>query len=98
MGFPGAYSHHVADGQRHDYIQVSGSGPVAEGERYPAYDTPEEAVAVWRNAVKEFEGKNYLYWRVKPEIDHDEQKRSFDGSPNPTFGKWKVYSRFRALD
>ena len=98
MGNLSAYLDH--DGERYTYIVVSGDGPVDEGCRFPLYDSAEDAVAAWCNAIKSFEGKKFLYWRIRPEIEQDQNKFSIydDGRPNPTLGKWRVYSRFRVLD
>ena len=98
LGNAQSFFFHV-DGTEHDYIQVT-SVVVADGESSPVYDTAEEAVNAWRSAVRQFEGKKYLYWRVKPVIEQDQNEKSIvdDASPNPTFGKWRVYSRFRVLE
>jgi hypothetical protein len=89
------------DGTEHDYIVVS-DRLKAEGESSGVFDTAEQAIQAWRDAVKPYEGKAYLYWRSVPEIDQDDNKFDFfarpQRKPNPTFEKWRIYSRFRVLD
>jgi hypothetical protein len=90
------------DGQRLDYVVVCGGDhAIPEGEMMPVYDTAEDAVKDWRKSVREYEGEEFLYWRIRPEIAQDENEKTYvfdpEGQPNPTYGKWKVYSRFRAV-
>jgi len=83
-------------------ICAGSSVPKPEGDKLQLFDTAEEAINGWREAVKPHQGRTYLYWRIVPEIDVDEDE--FDTwstgvkQPNTTYGKWKVYSRFRTLD
>lgn len=87
------------NGKFYRYVVVSGDGPVEEGCLLPVYDSAEDAISALRQAWKSFEGRRFLYWRIRPEIAQDENEKDFltDG-PNPNFGKWKTYSRFRAID
>lgn len=89
------------DGDKMDYVVVCGGDePIPEGSVLPVYDTPEDAVKSWRKAVRRYEGEEFLYWRIKPEIEQDSHKTTWlTGKPetNPTYGKWKIYSRFRAV-
>jgi len=102
MGEAGQTFPHLSGGS-HSYLEVGAGGVRKEGASYPSHlrDTPEQAVAAWRDAVRAFEGNEFLYWRVKPEIDQWTDKvyygNSPEGEPNPYYGKWSVYSRFRAL-
>jgi hypothetical protein len=100
MGKEGPIFRHV-DGTQHDYIQVCSGGVRSDGEEMLLCDTPEEAIKSWYDSLQPFKGKKYLYWRIKPEIAQDKNERDFTRGgkvKNPTFGKWKVYSRFRVLD
>lgn len=94
MGAHAAYFRH--NGRRYDYVVVSGGVVVDGGYVVPVYDTVEIAIEALRQGWKPFEGKKYLFWRIRPEIMQD--KVTFDGLDNPNYGKWKTYSRFRAID
>jgi len=100
MGEQARLFRHV-DGTQHDYIQICSGGVRSEGEAILLCDTAEEAIKSWYDSLQPFKGKQYLYWRIKPEIAQDKNEKDFtrdEDVPNPTFGKWKVYSRFRVLD
>ena len=87
------------DGKWYEYVIVSGSGPVEDDDyRLPDYDNAEQAINALRKALRLYEGKRYLYWRTRPEIEQNPNSLDIDGKPNPSFGKWKVYSRFRVID
>lgn len=89
------------DGEYLDYVEVTGNGAIKEGNALPVYYTPEDAISAWRRVVREYEGEEFLYWRIKPEIEQDTNEKTFwlepEGQPNPNYGKWKIYSRFRAV-
>lgn len=83
----------------YEYVEVCSGGVKEEGASAACFDTAAEAVQSWQAALQPFKGKKSLYWRRKPEIEQDENKKNIaTGGPNPTFGKWKVYSRFQVLD
>lgn len=81
------------------YPVIGDNAISATGEEYaevftPLADTPEEAVAAWKDVAISgyaYDRKGTIYWRIRPEIDVGSRDTTFEG-------QWKVYSRFLISD
>jgi len=92
-----------APGGNNRYFVVTSGGPKKEGEPAKLFDTADDAIQAWLNAVKTQHQNipgNVLFWRSRPELMEGRQRtkptpmRMFGRSFGPV--KYYVYSRWTA--